>query len=149
MVYLYIDYLFFVTSSQFLTLLFTSVTIRHCQKVVNLTTTEIFYIGQWLGFSILTNLTFNEILELEFFCTILCPWLQSLLQIKYHMVDRRKALSLISSRDHCQRFSPSRISDMPWAGFEPGENLSSGLVEWSSDNHLDQNQMGKIHYRWH
>ena len=45
------------------------------------------------------------------------------------MVDRRKAFSLISSRDHCQRYSPSRISDMPRAGFEPAQNLSSGLVE--------------------
>ena len=35
------------------------------------------------------------------------------------MVDWRKAFSLISS--HCQRSSPSQISDMPWAGF----------VEWS------------------
>ena len=32
------------------------------------------------------------------------------------MVDRRKAYSLISSRDHCHRSSPSRISDMPRAG---------------------------------
>ena len=32
------------------------------------------------------------------------------------MVDRRKAFSLISSRAHCQRFSPSRISDTPRAG---------------------------------
>ena len=47
------------------------------------------------------------------------------------MVDRRKASSLISSRDHCQRSSPSRISDMPWAGFEPVQNLSSGFDEWS------------------
>ena len=45
------------------------------------------------------------------------------------MVDRRKAFSLISSRDHCQRSSPSRISDTPQAGFEPAQNLSSGLVE--------------------
>ena len=29
------------------------------------------------------------------------------------MVDRRKAFSLISSRDHCQRSSSSRISDTP------------------------------------
>ena len=37
------------------------------------------------------------------------------------MVDRRKAFSLISSRDHCQRSSPSWISDTPRAGFEdPG-----------------------------
>ena len=47
------------------------------------------------------------------------------------MVDRRKAFSLISSRDHRQRSSPSRISDMPRAGFEPVQKLSSGLVEWS------------------
>ena len=46
------------------------------------------------------------------------------------MVDQRKAFSLISSRDHCQRSSPSRISDTPGAGFEPAQNLSSGLVEW-------------------
>ena len=49
----------------------------------------------------------------------------------YGMVDRRKAFSLISSRDHCQRSSPSRISDTPRAGFEPAQNQSSGLVEWS------------------
>ena len=47
------------------------------------------------------------------------------------MVDQRKALSLISSRDHCQRSSPLRISDTPRAGFEPAQNLSSGLVEWN------------------
>ena len=41
------------------------------------------------------------------------------------MVDRRKAFSLISSQDHCQRSSPSRISDTPRAGFEPMQNLSS------------------------
>ena len=29
------------------------------------------------------------------------------------MADRRKAFSLISSREHCQRSSPSRISDKP------------------------------------
>ena len=45
------------------------------------------------------------------------------------MVDRQKAFSLISSRDHCQRSSPSRISDTPRAGFEPAQSLSSGLVE--------------------
>ena len=47
------------------------------------------------------------------------------------MVDRRKAFSLISSQDHCQRSSPSRIFDTPRAGFEPVQNLSSALVEWS------------------
>ena len=47
------------------------------------------------------------------------------------MVDRRKAFSLISSRDHCQRSSPSQISNTPRVGFEHARNLSSGLVEWS------------------
>ena len=36
----------------------------------------------------------------------------------------------ISSRDHCQRSWPPQISDTPRAGFEPVQNLSSGLVEW-------------------
>ena len=47
------------------------------------------------------------------------------------MVDRRKVLSFISSRDYCQRYSPSRSPDTPRAGFEPARNLSSGLVERS------------------
>ena len=47
------------------------------------------------------------------------------------MVDRQKVFSLISSRDHCQWSSPSRISDTPRVGFEPAQSLSSGLVEWS------------------
>ena len=47
------------------------------------------------------------------------------------MADQRKASSLISRREHCQRSSPSRISDTPPAGFEPALNLSSGLVERS------------------
>ena len=47
------------------------------------------------------------------------------------MVDRWKAFSLISSPDHCQKFSPLRISDTPQAGFGPAQNLSSGLLEWS------------------
>ena len=48
----------------------------------------------------------------------------------FFMVERRKAFSLISSRNQCQRFSPSRISDTPQAGFEPAQNLSSSFVEW-------------------
>ena len=45
------------------------------------------------------------------------------------MVDRRKTFTLISSRDYCQRSSPSRISDTLGAGFEPAQNLSSDFVE--------------------
>ena len=46
-------------------------------------------------------------------------------------VDRQKAFSFISSWDHRQRSSPLRISNTSWAGFEPAQNLSSGIVEWS------------------
>ena len=46
------------------------------------------------------------------------------------MVDRRKVFRLISTQGHCQRPSPSRISNTPQAGFESAQNLSSGLVEW-------------------
>ena len=46
------------------------------------------------------------------------------------MVDQRKMSSLISSRDHCQRSSPSRTSDRSQARYEPAQNLSSGFVEW-------------------
>ena len=45
------------------------------------------------------------------------------------MVDGRKAFSVISSQSHCQRSSPSQISDTPRAEFEPAQNLSPGLVE--------------------
>ena len=45
------------------------------------------------------------------------------------LTDKRR--SLISSRDHCQRSSPSRISDTPRAEFEPAQSLSSGFGEWS------------------
>ena len=47
------------------------------------------------------------------------------------IADLRKAFSLISSQDHCQRSSLWRISDTQGAGFEPLENMSSGLAEWS------------------
>ena len=49
----------------------------------------------------------------------------------FGMVDRQKAFSRISNWNHSQRYSPWRIFDTPRAGFEPVQNLSSGLVEWS------------------
>ena len=44
--------------------------------------------------------------------------------------DRRRQFSLISRWDHCQRSFSSRISETLGVGFEPVQNLSSGLVEW-------------------
>ena len=40
-----------------------------------------------------------------------------------------KVLCLISSWDHCQRSSPTQISNTLSAVFEPAQNLSSGFVE--------------------
>ena len=60
------------------------------------------------------------------------------------MVDRRKAFSLISSRDHCQRSLPSRISNTPRGGFEPAQNLSLGFIEWSCSVVITQNVVETI-----
>ena len=51
------------------------------------------------------------------------------------MVDRRKTFSLISSRDHCQRSSPSRIFDTPRAGFEPAHDLNSVVITTTPRRH--------------
>ena len=45
------------------------------------------------------------------------------------IVDQRKAFSFISSHEHCQRSSPSQISDTLQAGFQPVQNLSLGFDE--------------------
>ena len=37
----------------------------------------------------------------------------------------------LSRRDHCKRYSPSRISDTPRVGFEYAQNLRSRFDEWS------------------
>ena len=43
------------------------------------------------------------------------------------LADERR-LCLIFSRDHCQKSSPSRISNTPRARFEPVQNLNSVFV---------------------
>ena len=48
----------------------------------------------------------------------------------YGMVDRRKAVSLISSQEYCQsEILVIAICDNPRVGFEPAQNLSSCLVD--------------------
>ena len=54
------------------------------------------------------------------------------------IVEHRKAFSLISSRDHCQRSSPSRISDTPRAGFEPVQNLRIWAVVITASTRRDE-----------
>lgn len=45
------------------------------------------------------------------------------------MVDRRKILSFILSRDHRQSSYLLRISDMPRVGLGPAQNLSLDFAE--------------------
>ena len=45
-------------------------------------------------------------------------------------VGWQKTCNLISSREHCQRSSPLRISDTPRAGFEPAQYLSLSFAKW-------------------
>ena len=47
------------------------------------------------------------------------------------MIDRRKGFSFISNhfQDHCQRSSPTQISDTSQARLEPAHNPSPGLVD--------------------
>ena len=63
-------------------------------------------------------------LFISFTTDIICSMCCLLFELFFGMFHRRKAISLISSRDHCQRSSPSRISDTPRAGFEPTQDLS-------------------------
>ena len=69
----------------------------------------------------------NELLMINFACG---------------MVDGRKTISLISSRDHCQRPSLLKISHTPRAGYELGQ--SSELKLCSSDNLYTTVQQSKI-----
>ena len=46
------------------------------------------------------------------------------------MIDRQKAFSLISNLNHCQKSSPSRISDTPRDALQPAQNLS--FAEWGA-----------------
>ena len=56
------------------------------------------------------------------------------------MVDRRKACRVFPNRDHCQRSSTLQISDMPRAGFEPAQNLSSE----SQSSYLNRLSIGDL-----
>ena len=87
----------------------------------NTTLYQFFFLNYWLFLN----------LDTFFFGIIDDDMMMMMMNCFCDMVDRRKVFSLISSRDHCQRPSPSRISDTPQAGFELAQNLSSGLVKWS------------------
>ena len=118
--------------------IFVTVAYRRCYRHSNLFTIWQFFlprvnlwiIQRWEVWIVnLTNIwcTLQELMMIM----IMMMMMMMMMNYFYGMVDRRKAFSFISSRDHCLRSSPSRISDKPWAGHEPAQNLSSGLVEWS------------------
>ena len=69
--------------------------------------------------------TKNKIPDVFFFAKFMMMMMMMMMMINCFcgMVDRRKAFSLISIRDYCQRSSPSRTSDTPRAGFESAQNL--------------------------
>ena len=103
------------------------------------------YIRYFLLFSWCKNLSCNNACnthETTWFFVIYDLWFHEFVMLKptlnnlmmncfCGMVDWQKVFSLISSQNHCQRSSPSQISDTLRAGFEPVQNLSSDLVEWS------------------
>ena len=51
------------------------------------------------------------------------------------IIDQQKVFSLISTWGHCQRSSPSQISDTPWVGFEPCAEAEFRVGNCNSDNH--------------
>ena len=65
------------------------------------------------------------------------------------VVDRRKTFSLLSSRNYCQRSSPLWISDTSRAGFEPAQNLSLGLLEWSCAIVITTTPCFSWHFLWY
>ena len=69
------------------------------------------------------------------------------------MFDRQKAFSFITNQVHCQRFSPSQISDTLRAGFEPALKQSSDFVEWMrscrSDTHYSTVPQASVFSPYH
>ena len=49
------------------------------------------------------------------------------------MIAQQERLSVISSWDNYQRFSPLQTFDIPQVGFEPADNLGSGFAEQSCE----------------
>ena len=81
------------------------------------------FLGKFQGKS------FNILIRLMMMILMMMMMMMMMMNCFFGMVDRRKALNFISSQDHCQRSSPSRILDTLRAGLEPAQNLSSGFVE--------------------
>ena len=108
---------------------------QQCSQFLSFQNYLLLYLLYWFTILILIHSSWISVA-----CVCSCEWgklwlLVTLLKILMNcfcgMVDRRNASSLIFSRDHCQKFSPSRISDTLQTGFEPAQNLNSGFVEWS------------------
>ena len=113
--------------------IFVTVAYRRCYCHSNLFTIWQFFLPR-VNLWIIQRWEVSIINLTNIWCTLqelMMMMMMMMMNCFYGMVDRRKAFSLISSRDHCQRSSPSWISDKPRAGHEPAHDLSSGLVKWS------------------
>ena len=91
-------------------------------------------LGSYIVFLLLkwsNGLKFDRVSHKKNFLLCLLRVLMMMMNCFCGMVDQRKVFSLISSWNHCQRSSPLQISDTPQAEFEPAQNLSLDLVEWS------------------
>ena len=91
-----------------------------------------------LFFLFVFSFTFSIIIMIMMMMMMMMMMIMMMITFLCGMVDQWKVFSLIFSLDHCQRSTPSQISDMSHTGLEPVQNLSSVFV-WrklcSSDNH--------------
>ena len=87
-------------------------------------------------------LTFQHSRELVLFLMILMMTITMTMMMMMMMiicfcgtVVRWKTLRLTSSRGHCQRFSPLRVSYKPWAGFELAQKLNLSFIGCSLNHY--------------
>lgn len=103
---------------------------RYCTETVYYSTEK--KSRDWHKFSIKCLTTF-PLSSHSFFKSFKASFGMMMMKCFFGMVDRRKVLSLIFSRDDWQRFSPSKISNTKWKMF--GLACSIWVKMCSNDNH--------------
>ena len=98
--------------------------IRHCLtehiQILHIFLSKNIKVFQWLSNSTFFNFMMMMMMMMMIMMNRFCD-----------VVDRQKVFGLISSRNHWQRSSTSRISNKSRAGFDPAQNRSSDFAEWS------------------
>ena len=83
------------------------------------------------------NISFKKIFFIAIFIVVFykiflkLEYISKPLKTSYKYGWPRKALSLISSREHCQRSSPSQISDKPW--YSANHYCTTPFRVWTRD----------------